>query len=103
MNRNEEPVQGDYQKALFDLDAAIYADPNYAEAYNGDGLVYSDQGDTEQALANFNRAIYLQPSRLQHHITTVGLSIPKRANLSWRSPISTRLSNLNLNPAKGRF
>ena len=54
-------AQGDYQMALIDFNSVISSNPNYAEAYNGRGLVYDAQGDYELALTDFNKAIELQP------------------------------------------
>jgi formylglycine-generating enzyme required for sulfatase activity/Tfp pilus assembly protein PilF len=55
-------AQGDYQMALIDFNSVIFSNPNYAEAYNGRGLVYEAQGKYKQALTDFNKAIELQPA-----------------------------------------
>ncbi|MDD3875683.1 MAG: tetratricopeptide repeat protein, partial [Bacteroidales bacterium] len=44
-------------KALGDYSKAIEIDPNYADAYNNRGLVYTEMKNYDSALADFNNAI----------------------------------------------
>ncbi|NUZ06190.1 type IV pilus biogenesis/stability protein PilW [Piscinibacter koreensis] len=47
--------------ALDQVKLALDADPNYAEAYNLRGLIYSNLGDTALAEESFRRSLQLKP------------------------------------------
>ena len=55
-------ARGDLTGALQALHAAIQANPNYAPAWRGLGIVYEKQGDRGQARAAFKRYLQLAPS-----------------------------------------
>ena len=52
-------IQEDYDMALFQLDAALYVDPELADAYLVRTQVYTAQGDIDQAVANLQKYIDL--------------------------------------------
>ena len=54
-------LQGDYARALADLDRAIELNPKYDWAFAQRGVTYRLQGDYVRALADFDRAIELDP------------------------------------------
>ncbi len=51
-----------YHKALKDFDAAISAQPAYAEAYNNRGVALKRLGRLEDALQSLNKALQLAPT-----------------------------------------
>ena len=53
--------RGQMKTALDEVKLAILADPNYAEAYNLRGLIYSNLGDDRLAEESFRRALQLDP------------------------------------------
>lgn len=59
--------QNKLEVALDEFTMAIQADPGYAQAYNGLGLVRAALGEDEQAEANFKKAIQLQPNSSEAH------------------------------------
>ncbi len=54
-------MQGDYERAIADLNEAIRLDPKSAVAYNNRGSAYAFQGDIDRAIADFSEAIRLDP------------------------------------------
>ncbi len=54
--------QGAYERALYNLERAIQAKPDFAPAYNVMGLLYQRLGDTTAAENYFAKAIKLDPS-----------------------------------------
>ena len=59
--------RGQMQVALDELNLAIQADPNYAQAYNIFGLVYGFLGEDSKAEQNFMRALQLAPNDSEIH------------------------------------
>lgn len=53
--------QNKLEIALSEFNHAIEIDPNYAQAYNGLGLVYAALGEDAKADANFKKSIQTQP------------------------------------------
>ena len=54
-------LSGDASGAIYDLSAAINANPDSAEAFIFRGEAFMQTGDTASAMADFNRAIELSP------------------------------------------
>ncbi|MDN4587679.1 type IV pilus biogenesis/stability protein PilW [Xenophilus aerolatus] len=52
---------GQTEVAMQEINQALAADPNYADAYNLRGLIYMRQDDAAQAEDSFRRAIALKP------------------------------------------
>jgi tetratricopeptide (TPR) repeat protein len=59
---------GDYDKAIADLDATIRQNPNSAAAYFSRGLAYSGKDDFSHAIADLNRAIQLNPNNADAYL-----------------------------------
>lgn len=59
--------RGQLDVALEELNKAIGLDPNYAQAYNILGLIYTVFGDNRKAEQNFERALQLAPNDPQIH------------------------------------
>jgi type IV pilus assembly protein PilF len=59
--------RGQMDVALDELNLAVTLDPNYAQAYNVYGLVYSVLGEDRKAEQNFERALTLAPSDSDIH------------------------------------
>jgi type IV pilus assembly protein PilF len=59
--------RGQMDVALEELNLAVKADPNYAQAYNIYGLVYATLGDDRKAEENFGRALQLAPNDSDIH------------------------------------
>ncbi len=57
--------QGQMAIALEEFTEATTIDPNYAEAYNGLGLVYAKLGADAKADANFKKSLQLEPGNPQ--------------------------------------
>jgi len=57
--------QGQIAIALEEFTEATTIDPNYAEAYNGLGLVYAKLGEDAKADANFKKSLQLEPRNPQ--------------------------------------
>jgi type IV pilus assembly protein PilF len=53
--------RGQMQTALEQVKIAISADPNYGEAYNLRGLIYSNLGENALAEESFKRALQINP------------------------------------------
>jgi tetratricopeptide (TPR) repeat protein len=53
--------QGEYDRAIAELNRAIALKPNYAEAYCERGIAYSEKGDYGQAMLDYDRSIELNP------------------------------------------
>lgn len=51
----------DYQKAIVAYEKALAVKPDYVEAHNGLGVIYSIQGQHELSLRHFHQAIELAP------------------------------------------
>ena len=58
--------RGQMDVALDELNLAVTLDPNYAQAYNVYGLVYSVLGEDRKAEQNFERALAARAQRLRH-------------------------------------
>jgi tetratricopeptide (TPR) repeat protein len=54
-------MQGNYERAIADLNEAIRLDPKSAVAYNNRGSAYAFQGDIDRAIADFSASIRLEP------------------------------------------
>src|SRR5262249_24783876 len=54
--------QGEFDRAIADLDQAIRIDPNYADAYNNRDIAYNGKGNPERAVRDFDRAIEIDPN-----------------------------------------
>ncbi len=52
--------QGDADKALADLNAAIKCNPKYQIAYAARGQAFENKGDTARALADYRQALKLK-------------------------------------------
>jgi len=61
---NKGYEDGDWQERIVFYNNAIELKPNYAEAYNNRGLLYSKQKNLEAALRDYNKAIELYPNFL---------------------------------------
>ena len=59
--------RGQMDVALDELTIAVTLDPNYAQAYNVYGLVYSVLGEDRKAEQNFERALALAPNDSDIH------------------------------------
>lgn len=57
-------INGEEDKALNELNAAIKLDPKFAPALYGRGNVYAEKGDFEKALTDFQAAVKLAPDDL---------------------------------------
>lgn len=53
--------QGDFAKAISELDQAIILDPECSRCYNLRGIAFLFSGDSDNALSDFNQAIALNP------------------------------------------
>jgi len=58
---DEFNIKGDLDRAIADYEAALKADPGFAEALNGRGMAWRAKGDRRRALADFDAAIRLKP------------------------------------------
>lgn len=56
-----------YANAIATYQKALIADPDYVEAHNALGVVYSSQGDYSLALEHFQKAIELTPTATYLH------------------------------------
>ncbi|PTR04524.1 tetratricopeptide repeat protein [Nitrosomonas nitrosa] len=56
-----------YANAIATYQKALMADPDYVEAHNALGVVYSSQGDYSLALEHFQKAIELTPTATYLH------------------------------------
>lgn len=56
-----------YEQALAAYDRALKADPAFAEARNGKGVIYARQGKYEQAIAEFKAALEYAPRAAHIH------------------------------------
>lgn len=63
-----EEHQKHWDAALTKLDAAIDADPSYAEAYSERALVKSRLNHESEALADVNQSIMLEPNVAKNHL-----------------------------------
>ena len=59
--KNPAEKQREYDKAVGHYTEAIDLNPEYAQAYNNRGAVYSDQGEVDKAIQDYNTAIDLNP------------------------------------------
>jgi type IV pilus assembly protein PilF len=59
--------QGKLEIALDEFNRAVEIDPNFGQAYNGLGLVYSALGEDAKADASFKKSIQVQPSSSESH------------------------------------
>lgn len=59
--------RGQMQVALDELNLAVQADPNYAQAYNIFGLVYGYLGEDAKAEQNFRHGLQLAPNDSEIH------------------------------------
>jgi Flp pilus assembly protein TadD len=53
--------QGNFSRAISDLNKAITINPNNTSAYINRGAFYAQQGNFTQALSDFSKAIQLNP------------------------------------------
>jgi tetratricopeptide (TPR) repeat protein len=51
-----------YETALAEYTEAIRLKPNYAEAFNGRGIIYREMWKEEESIADFTKAIRLKPN-----------------------------------------
>ena len=65
--------QGDFDKAVSALNAAIQAKPDYAEAHYTLGTVLKQQGKLPEAAASLREAIRLQPDFAGAHTTLAAI------------------------------
>jgi Flp pilus assembly protein TadD len=56
MRGNMRRMSGDPTGAIGDYEAAVEADPDFADAYMGLGATYADTGQKERAIDTYNRA-----------------------------------------------
>src|SRR5262245_7718508 len=61
-------LQGDFDQAKAELDAALQLDPRDIEAYAERALVHIACDRTERAIADLNRAIALGPERFELYL-----------------------------------
>ena len=59
--------QNKLEIALDEFKYAVEIDPNYAQAYNGLGLVYAALGEDAKADGNFKKAIQVEPRNSESH------------------------------------
>ena len=59
--------QNKLEIALDEFKYAAEIDPNYAQAYNGLGLVYAALGEDAKADKNFKKAIQVEPRNSESH------------------------------------
>ena len=59
--------QNKLEIALDEVKYAAQIDPNYAQAYNGLGLVYAALGEDAKADGNFKKAIQVEPRNSESH------------------------------------
>ena len=59
--------QNKLEIALDEFKYAVEIDPNYAQAYNGLGLVYAALGEDAKADGNFKKAIQVDPRNSESH------------------------------------
>ncbi|MGC1447782.1 MAG: tetratricopeptide repeat protein [Xanthobacteraceae bacterium] len=55
-------LQGKYDDAIVEFNAALKADPSYAKSYNSRGNAWRAKGEVDFAIADFNAAIGLDPN-----------------------------------------
>ena len=55
--------QGDYDIAMSDYNKAIEINPNYVDAYNNRGNIYSQgKGEYDNAIPDYDKAIEINPT-----------------------------------------
>ncbi|WP_425992603.1 DUF1850 domain-containing protein [Afipia sp. DC4300-2b1] len=54
-------IKGEFERAIADYDAALKADPAFAEALNSRGMAWRAKGDRRRALSDFDAALKLKP------------------------------------------
>ena len=59
--------QNKLEIALDEFKYAVQIDPEYAQAYNGLGLVYAALGEDAKADSNFKKAIQVEPANSESH------------------------------------
>jgi tetratricopeptide (TPR) repeat protein len=73
-------MQGDYERALRDLDETIRLNPKLAAAYGNRGDVWRRKGDLGRALSDLNEALRLDPTMTPGYVTR-GLVYEKNGDL----------------------
>lgn len=54
-------IKGEFERAIADYDAALKAEPAFAEALNSRGMAWRAKGDRRRALSDFDAALKLKP------------------------------------------
>jgi tetratricopeptide (TPR) repeat protein len=65
--------QGEFDKAVAEMQAAIQQQPNYAEAHYTLGTIFKQQGNLPESAAQLREAIRLQPDFAGAHTTLAGV------------------------------
>ena len=52
-------IDGEYEKAIVELNKAIELDPEYAEAYYNRGLAYNNSGEMAKAISDYEKCVEL--------------------------------------------
>ena len=69
---NEVRGKNDVDGALKEFNLALIIDPNFADALNNRGSVYTSRGEIDLALADYNRAIEIDP---KHRVAYVNRAV----------------------------
>jgi tetratricopeptide (TPR) repeat protein len=84
---------GEWDKAIADLNEAIRLKPDFAEAYYGRGIFYGKRGDWDKAIADCNEAIHdpdlRKESTSQDHRTMTLVFAKERSILSMKEALES--------------
>jgi Tfp pilus assembly protein PilF len=70
----------DYERAISDLDRAVWLDPKFPKAYTTRGEAYEAKNDPEHGIADFDQALKLDPSLADVRHGRERVQLTKRSN-----------------------
>ena len=86
---------GDYQGAIADYNKAIELNPQFAEAYNNQGVAKGESGDYQGAIADLDKAIEINPQLTEAYLNR---GIAKGTSDDYLGAISDFDKAIELNP-----
>jgi tetratricopeptide (TPR) repeat protein len=95
----EYEQNGDFDRAIGELDEAIKIDADYANAYDSRGCIYAKKGDCDRAIADFTEAIRINPKE-SFYYRHRGDAYCDKGNYNEAIADLTNAVNLELNEVK---